>query len=438
MHKADLKHGNSSLQGKLNHIFDLRKDRARVNWSPENYLNLLEKFGNPHKSLPPVIHVAGTNGKGSIIAILRAILEAQGLRVHIYTSPHLINVNERIVLAGVDIGDEYLEELIDQALEYNGYAPISFFEVLSAIGFKAFADNPADILLLEVGLGGRLDCTNIVENPLATIINRISMDHMDYLGNAIEGIAAEKAGVMKLKVPCVVGYQGNSGNYAAIIDVLKGAAKTSGADLLLCGNEWNIAQQNDGVVFSYGGDSYEFPLPSLKGEHQIKNAGVALAVLFSIRDKLKVSYEAMAEGLKTASWAGRLQKLTELDYDAEIWLDSGHNDSAGEVLAAQLKLWQAQDDRPLHLIVGMLSSKEADAFLAPLLPHIAALHIVPISSDPNSQVMGDINADIGFMYEHDNFLDALQYITKNTSLSRILIAGSVYLAGEVLAYVQSR
>ena len=208
MHKADLHHSNQSLQLKLEKIFQLRRTRSAVNWDREKYLDLLQHFGNPHAHLPPVIHVAGTNGKGSIIAMLRAVCEAAGMRVHCYTSPHLVQINERIVLAGKEIDDDLLESLIDEALGYIGDAPLSFFEVSTAIAFKAFSQVPADVLLLEVGMGGALDCTNVIEKSLVSVISRISMDHTQFLGDTIEEIAAQKSGIIKPGLPCIIGYQG--------------------------------------------------------------------------------------------------------------------------------------------------------------------------------------------------------------------------------------
>ncbi len=412
MHKADLKH--DILQAKLETIYQLRRTRDKINWDRRQYIELLEKFGNPHLNLPPVIHVAGTNGKGSIIAMLRSMLEAAEKKVHCYTSPHLINVNERIYLAGSNISDEYLEQLIDKALEYNKGAPLSFFEIITALAFKAFSDTPADILLLEVGMGGRLDCTNVIEKPIATIINRISLDHTEFLGDTLEAIAKEKAGIMKENVPCIIGYQGSE----EVVKTLNDETVSYNALPV----QWDIKQTENGMIFSYNNEQYKFPLPSLQGAHQVQNAGAALAALFTIGD---ISNEAMAQGLKSVQWLGRLQKL---DYEGiEIWLDCGHNDSAGEALAAQIKQW----DKPVHLIIGMLDKKDANGFLKPLLPLIEDINIVPISSDPNTKTKSDMKADIE-IYEYDNVKNAIRSISSNNHDNIILIAGSVYLAGEVL------
>ena len=426
MHKADLLHDDNALQQKLETIYQLRRTRSKINWDRGQYLDLLKAFGNPHLNLPPVIHVAGTNGKGSVIAMLRAILENAGLSVHCYTSPHLIKVNERIYLAGKDIEDKYLEELIDQALEYNEGAPLSFFEITTALAFKAFSQNPADILLLEVGMGGRLDCTNVIEAPLVTIINRISLDHTEFLGDNIEVIAKEKAGIMKQNIPCIISYQGNDD----IIKILKNEASSYGAKPYISGYQWNIKQKDNAIVFSYNNKEHEFPLPSLQGAHQIQNAGVALACLFSVSDKLDISHKAMAKGLKSVQWLGRLQRINIDDLETEIWLDCGHNDSAGEALAIEIKQWGSN----VHLIMGMLDKKDASGFLKPLLPLIKSIHIVSISPELNTKNKSDLKENIE-IYEHDNFIEAIKFIHSNDKYAKILIVGSVYLAGKVLSYI---
>lgn len=445
MHQADLKHDDKALRDKLETIFQLRRTRSKINWDRGQYLDLLAAFGNPHLTLPPVIHVAGTNGKGSIIAILQAILQAQGLKVHSYTSPHLVHVNERITLAGQAIDNAYLEQLIDQALEYNKDAPLSFFEITTVLAFKAFSDTSADILLLEVGLGGRLDCTNVIDAPLASVINRISLDHTDFLGDDICDIAAEKAGIMKAGVPCIMGYQGAGDEANAVNDVLMEEVDSSSAYSCKYGVDWDVRSSGERMTFSFDDQNYDFPLPSLQGAHQVRNAGVALATLFSLRQHIEVSDQAIEDGLKSVYWPGRLQKIEAASFDIaddhEIWLDSGHNDSAGEALATEVKQWQAQDERPLHLVVGMLDTKDSARFLASLLPHLTALHIVSIASDPHSQTKDDIEGNIKEMrydmplYAHDECIDAIQSIARDNPSSRILIAGSVYLAGEVLEHI---
>ena len=442
MRKADLHHSNTALQDKLETIFQLRRTRSKVNWDREQYFDLLAAFGNPHLRIPPVIHVAGTNGKGSVIAILRAILEAQGLKVHAYTSPHLIHVNERIVLAGLPIDNAYLEKLIDKALAHNEGAPLSFFEITTALAFKAFSEVSADILLLEVGMGGRLDCTNVIDAPLATVINRISMDHTEFLGDNISQIAAEKAGIMKADVPCIIGYQGDSLHSTAIVETLKDAIKSSNAQAYMHEAAWDVTQDGDKMIFSFEGTQHKLPLPSLEGAHQVHNAGLALAALFAIKDEITVTSDAMKAGLQSVSWPGRLQPISSqqfgLSNDTELWLDSGHNDSAGEALATQMKAWKKQSNKPVHLIMGMVETKDIKAFLTPVLPHIETLHIVPVSTDPTSQTKDDIEKAITSsvpITAHDDFTDAIHTIAERDPSSRILIAGSIYLIGDVLKSV---
>lgn len=448
MHHADLHHKDKTLQAKLEEVFQLRRTKSAVNWDRAQYFELLDKFGNPHKSLPPVIHVAGTNGKGSIIAMMRSMLEAQGYNVHVYTSPHLIHVNERIVLNGQEIDDTYLERLLDQALAYNDGAPLSFFEITTAMAFRAFADSPADILLLEVGMGGRLDCTSVIDSPLLTIINRISMDHTDFLGETIEEIAAEKAGIMRSGVPCIVGHQGSSDQADVIMGVLKSHARKLGVPLCRAAVNWQVgaAQQEGAIVFT-GKESgrHQYPAPALEGAHQMNNAGVALAALEAIQKNFPVSDRAKEQGLQTVNWAGRLQRLEDdaLGVFNEIWLDAGHNDSAGAALASQIETWSRRDRRPIHLITGLLGTKKADMFLAPMLEKISGLHVVPITGDPTSQSLDAIMESINQAHHsnlkvsaHDTVFEAVKVIARSAPDARILIAGSVYLAGEVLQRIR--
>lgn len=445
MHKADLHHRDTRLQKKLEAIYRLRRTTTKVNWDQEGYLDLLRAFGNPHLHLPPVIHVAGTNGKGSVIAFLRAICEAQGLRVHVYTSPHLTHVNERISLAGALIDDERLEHLIDQAMAYNQDKPLSFFEIITAIAFKAFCDVPADIVLLEVGMGGRLDCTNVVPHPIATIINRISMDHTDFLGDTIEAIAAEKAGIMKDGSPCIIGYQGDDDNAHKVNNTLRGAAKEKNINTCFYNKNYKILQHKNGFDLRVNAAQYACPYPSMTGAHQVLNAALAVAALDAVKDVMPVSQEAIFSGIRNAYWAGRLQKI---DYrgapdTSEIWLDSGHNDSAGQVLANQAIQWSADDGRDLHLIIGMLGTKDLKSFLAPLLPYAAGVSYVPIAADPmgshgfqSFQGVVEALSPSVILSEHADFKHAVAEILGQNASARILIVGSVYLAGEVLDFIK--
>ncbi|MCK5374843.1 MAG: bifunctional folylpolyglutamate synthase/dihydrofolate synthase, partial [Alphaproteobacteria bacterium] len=440
MHKADLRHSNQILQRKLEQIFALRRTRSAVNWDREKYLDLLQHFGNPHMQLPPVIHVAGTNGKGSIIAMLRAICEAEGLSVHSYISPHLVHINERIVLSGKQISDEMLEALIDEVMDYIGDAPLSFFEVTSTVAFKAFAQVPADILLLEVGMGGRLDCTNVVEKPLVSIINRISMDHTDFLGNTIEEIAAQKAGIIKSAVPCIVGYQGQGAQGDAILGVIQGRAKETDSELYIAGQDFSVSRNNNAksMQFSYDGETKGYPVPALFGEHQCANAAVVLASLRQISSHgIKISEEAIVRGLQSCEWPGRMQRIdyqwpcdsgaNSHENSHEIWLDCGHNDSAGEVLGMQMKRWKKEDSSPVFLVLGMLDTKDSAAFLEPMLDELSGIYVVPILHEPTSKKADEIKASCCgrvSVTEKNHFKDAVEEILNSAKEPpRILIAG---------------
>ncbi len=437
MHKADLHHTSNRLQQKLEAIYRLRRTTTKVNWDNAGYVALLEKLGNPHLRLPPVIHVAGTNGKGSVIAFLRSILEADGKSVHVYTSPHLVKVNERIVLGGQEIFDDYLECLIDEVMSLNDGEPLSFFEIMTAVAFKAFADNSADILLLEVGMGGRLDCTNIVPNSVVSVINRISLDHTEFLGDTIEAVAREKAGIIKDGVSCVVGYQGDGDNAAAICGVVNDVALHNGSSICFLNDNYFVAQYDDGFEVRINAAQYMLPYPKMVGEHQIYNAALAVAALDAVKDDFPVDLNAMKKGIRNAHWKGRLQKI---EYgSAEIWLDSGHNDSAGEALAVQAKIWQEKDIRPLYLIVGMLGTKDFMGFLKPILPFVDELHVVPIAFDPAaSRSFDDFEYEVKanlfdkVLISHENVQISIDSILDKNADARVLIAGSVYLAGEVL------
>lgn len=440
MHKADLHHDSNRLQRKLEAIYRLRRTTTKVNWDNAGYLALLNKLGNPHLRLPPVIHVAGTNGKGSVIAFLRSILEADGKSVHVYTSPHLVKVNERIVLSGAEISDDYLEALIDEVMSLNDGAPLSFFEIITVVAFKAFADNPADIVLLEVGMGGRLDCTNIIANPIVSLINRISLDHTEFLGDTISAIAKEKAGIIKKGVPCVVGYQGDGDNAAVIHDVVSGAASDCGASICFLNESYFIAQHDEGFNVRINAAQYELPYPDMVGEHQVYNAAMAVVALDLIKDQFSIDVKSIENGVKNAQWPGRLQKLSS-DGMAEIWLDSGHNDSAGEVLAAQIRKWGQADAKPLYLIVGMLGTKDFMGFLKPFISFVKQMNVVPIAFDPAaSRSFEDFSREVRaispelHMVSSQNLKDAVEDIIRTDQNARILITGSVYLAGEAIEF----
>lgn len=408
MYQSDLKHSDKTLEEKLCQLYGLNRAKAiDLSFRPP-FLNLLEKLGNPHLHLPPIIHVAGTNGKGSIIAMLRSILEQAGYNVHAYTSPHLMQFNERIVLAGEQISDEMLEDLIDEALLLNDGGEVTFFEITTAIAFVAFARNPADVVLLEVGMGGRLDCTNVIESPLLSIINRIGLDHTEHLGETYAQIAGEKAGILKTGVPCVIGMQSEAAIAGGVMDVFENKAREVGATLYPMD----------------GGDSgYE---TALIGPYQRDNMAVALKALELIADDFSVSEEHIREGLKNASWRGRLQKL-----DDDIWLDGGHNADAALALAEQLERWKADDEKSLALILGMMKGKDVQGFMEPLLPFVDRLYLTEIPNEPNMMSAEDLQKIFPDGQVFCDYKQALSDIQAH-GYHRILICGSLYLAGHVL------
>lgn len=394
----------------------------------------MDRLGRPHESLPPVVHVAGTNGKGSVVAFLRAILEAAGYRVHAYISPHLVRFNERIRIAGRLIEDDHLTALLEECETVNGNAPVTFFEITTAAAMLAFARTPADITLLETGLGGRLDATNMVRRPLASVITSISLDHQQYLGDTIEKIAAEKAGIMKPGVPCLMAAQSRKA-----ARVLQARAAELGTPLIAEGKDWFILGRGDDILFQEGERSRTLPRPALPGKHQVHNAGLAVAcaerlVGFTIPDG------AIAAGLRSVEWPARLQRLTTGPLPAllpdgwELWLDGGHNPGAGKVLAEHFRHWR---DRPLHLVFGMLSGKDPIGYLKPLAPAVTRLRGIAIPNEASS--LPAEKAALAAEYVAIAAAPATgveaairELIAVDARPARILICGSLYLAGTVL------
>lgn len=395
---------------------------------------LLSRLGNPHEKLPPAIHVAGTNGKGSTVATLRACLEAAGYRAHVYTSPHLVRFHERIRLSGQLVGEEALLALLEECERANEGAPITFFEITTAAAFLAFARVPADIVLLETGLGGRLDATNLLDRPAVTAITPISLDHQAFLGDTIEAIAGEKAGILKGGVPAVIGPQPQDA--AAVIAA---RAAVISAPLSRWQKEWQCDAVGDEMSYSGPWWTLNLPLPSLAGKHQIANAGTAIACLEQLSG-FSFSESAVADGLRQIDWPARLQRLTRgplvgmLPAGWELWLDGGHNPAAGEVLAEAANGWS---DRPLDLIVGMLNTKDAAGFLAPLARHARALHAVTIPGEENPHPAGEIvmsARSVGIAAQESGSVKAaLRDIIAGQEPGRVLICGSLHLAGVVLA-----
>lgn len=368
---------------------------------------LLARLGHPEQRLPPVLHVAGTNGKGSTCAFLRGIVEAAGRRAHVYTSPHLVHFHERIRLAGVLVDDDALTDALEETEAANAGAAISVFEVITAAAFLLFSRVPADALVLEVGLGGRFDATNVVDRPAACAITSISMDHMDFLGDTLEKIAFEKAGIIKPGVPCVAGPQA-----PAALAVLRQVASERGAPLI-------EASPTD------------LPL-GLPGPHQRDNAGIAVAAMRAWNPPW-LTEAAIRDGLARAEWPARLQRLrgalAARVAPHELWLDGGHNAGAGQALAAHLPAWA---DAPLHILVGMKAGKGAADFLAPLLPLASSLWAVREPGQHLAMPPEDIiKASGGIALDGGTVLEALQRLP-HAPEGRVLICGSLYLAGEVL------
>jgi dihydrofolate synthase / folylpolyglutamate synthase len=392
----------------------------------------LSALGHPERALPPVVHVAGTNGKGSCCAFLRAVAEAAGRRVHVYTSPHLVRFHERIRLAGTLVDEETLESVLAEVEERNAGAPITVFEITTAAALLLFSRVPADLLVLEVGLGGRYDATNVVDRPAATAITSISMDHMEFLGDTLEGIAREKAGILKPGVPCAVGAD-------APLAVLEPAAAAAGAPLLARGRDWRIEAAARGLRYTDAAGALHLPPPSLAGPHQADNAGIAVAALRAWNPPW-LSADAIAAGLAGAEWPARMQRLggrlaASLPAGWELWLDGGHNPAAGLALAAQLGAWRLESpERPVHLVVGMKSSKAAADFLAPLLPPLAdTLWAVAEPGQHAAMPVADIiGASGGTGRAGPTVAAALAAVPRGATPARVLICGSLYLAGEVL------
>jgi dihydrofolate synthase/folylpolyglutamate synthase len=393
---------------------------------------LLMALGNPHEKLPPVIHVAGTNGKGSTVATLRACLEAAGYRVHAYTSPHLVRFNERIRIAGKPIEDSLLASILGDCERANGGAEITFFEITNAAAFLAFSLVPADFVLLEVGLGGRLDSTNIVRQPAVTAITPVSLDHQAFLGPTVAAIAGEKAGILKPGAPAVIGPQTDEGEA-----VIEARAAAIGAPLYRWQHEWRCDRSAAGMRYQGPRWALDLPLPSLLGAHQIANAGTAIACLECLPGAV-VAPAAIGAGLRRIEWPARLQRLTrgplvEMLPGWELWLDGGHNPAAGEVLAASIGSWR---DRPLHLVVGMLNTKDAAGFLQPLAPLAASLQAVTIPGEANplpAPAIVEAARSVGLAARAAESVEiALRGIADGGDRGRILICGSLHFAGVIL------
>ncbi|MAI12615.1 MAG: bifunctional folylpolyglutamate synthase/dihydrofolate synthase [Rhodospirillaceae bacterium] len=400
---------------------------------------LLDSLGNPEENLPPIIHVAGTNGKGSTVATLAAIYKSAGYRVHIYTSPHLVRFTERIVVSGSEISKNYLEELLIECEDANNGESITFFEITTAAAMLAFSRNPADLLLLEVGLGGRFDATNVIETPTLSVITPVSMDHQDFLGNTIDEIAFEKAGILKPSVPAIIGPQTNEA-----LNVIKRRALELGSSAYIFGEDWNISPANNQLIFKIGSKSSIVPRPNLLGDHQIQNAGCALASVKLLNDQFPVSPREIDMGLVSINWPARLQKLKEgnlienLLEDVEIWIDGGHNQDAAKAIASTLRDWRTTSPEiSIHMVFGALNNRCPQNFLQYFTNVIDTIRAVDIPGETNALSASEIETaalKCGLKaYPAKGISLAITDIISNSSgKRRILICGSLYLAGAVL------
>ena len=402
-------------------IIDLTLDRVT---------RLLKKLNNPEDKISQVVHIAGTNGKGSTQAFLRAAIESSGESAHVYTSPHLTRFHERIRVAGSLISENVLADILNECELANNGKPITYFEITTCAAFLIFSRIKADYTLLEVGLGGRLDATNILKKPKLTIITPISMDHVQFLGSTIEQIANEKAGIIKEGIPCIVGHQSKDA-----IDVIKKRAIELKSKLKIYGEHWQVYAKSDKLIFKDAMGFLELPLPKLIGQHQIENAGTAIAAM----RELSIPDEACKESMKNVYWPARMQRLesgplVKMANESEIWLDGGHNQAAGIAISNALE--QLPRGRTNILICGMLKTKDLKAFLNPLFNSAKFLYGIRIHGEENSNSAETIvnqAREIGFSaFKIQKVSDAILQIIKAHPNSRIIICGSLFLAGKIL------
>jgi dihydrofolate synthase/folylpolyglutamate synthase len=414
----------------------------RIDLSLDRMWRILDALNHPERRLPPIIHVAGTNGKGSTIAFMRAILEAAGLRVHVYTSPHLVRFNERFRLGnvggGVLVSDDELAAALVECEAVNEGAPITVFEIETAAAFLLFSRHSADVLLLEVGLGGRLDATNVIEEPLATVITPVSYDHAEFLGDTIGQIAAEKAGILKRGVPAVVAAQPRDA-----LSVIERQAARLKAPVRIAGEDWTASEERGRLVYQDDAGLLDLPAPKLHGRHQFENAGVAIAALRA--SGLRLTPAAFESGVTKADWPARMQRLPAGRLTAlapagsEIWLDGGHNADGGRAIANALADLEDRVPRPLVILIGMLATKDCQAFLknfAGLARRVVAVPIPRQEKALPAQAIADAARSIGMPTLTSNDIETALDAIARFDLEpppRILITGSLYLAGEVLS-----
>lgn len=420
-----------------------------IDLSLERLERLLKALGHPERNLPPVVHIAGTNGKGSTTAFLRAFAEAAGLRVHVYTSPHLVKFNERIRVNGQIISDDELNAVLQECETVNAGEPITFFEITTAAAFLAFSRHEADFVILETGLGGRLDATNVIDRPRLTCITPVSMDHQHFLGDTIEDIMGEKAGILKAEVPCIVAAQSTR----AAEKTLRKKAKEVGAPLIWEGKDWfarsaggRRSQADSGMLYAghgvQGDVERKFPSPALDGRHQMRNAALAMACAEALAPDFEISDAAIKMGLKTVDWPGRMQRLStgpladRLPEGWELWLDGGHNRAAAEMIAQHTRNWRGTD---LWMVFGALNQRPPLDFLKPLEGKILGMRCVDIPNQENSlsaeqgcEIARHLNLNAQTAGSVDEAIASIVASADPARPARILICGSLYLAGHVL------
>ncbi len=418
-----------------------------IDYSLDRLQDFLQKLDNPHLKLPPVIHAAGTNGKGSTLAALRRLLEASGKTVHVYTSPHLVHPTERIRLAGQPISTKDLIEVLEECIAANNNAPITFFEIFTAAVFLMMSRIPANYILLETGMGGRLDATNIIPHPICTIITTISKDHREFLGDTLDKIAFEKAGIMKAGVPCVIGYQTDEAIDANVKDVfhIQSQSLSPVSPTFHYGSDFKIETNNDGSKFIWGDISFPIAPINLVGSHQKYNVASAIAAYRIIMgqnfDASILSPENKQNPLGTIFWPGRLQKITDgrlyhlIKPNQELWIDGGHNDSAGQFLAVQADNW-GEDNRPLVLIIAMVKRKNVAEFITPLLSKATQIICTQIADEPESYKAEDLYNQIKMLPSQNlSYVDTIEQALTMVEIpnARILATGSLYFMGALLS-----
>jgi dihydrofolate synthase/folylpolyglutamate synthase len=411
--------------------FDLSLDRITT---------LLEKLGNPHLKIPPAIHVAGTNGKGSTLAFCRSILEAAGYSVHVHTSPHLVNWNERYRLAGSLVSDDVLANAIERVANANNNQPITIFEIMSAVMCVLFSEHKADFSLVEVGLGGRFDATNVIQNLIVTAITPVALDHQAYLGDTISKIAFEKAGIIKHKVPVAIGRQHDDAR-----DTIEEVALKKQSSIFIAGQDFDAYRDATGFAYQDSDGLIDLPLPQLVGEHQIDNAALAMAALRV--SGIKIDDQAWAKGMKTVTWPGRLQRLSDgtiaknMGGNPDLWIDGGHNPAAGEVIAKELLRQRAGANRKLLLVCGMINTKEPSGYFEAFKELNADVITIPVAMSEASIPAKELAKYASAAGLSANTSQSLQegieqakaYTMRNED-AQILFCGSLYMVGEVLAH----